>query len=58
MASIIIEERAPKRRKRNNNLKVVEIKHVQVPDAEDRLNRVFKILMSSFDNSENEAKRA
>jgi len=43
--------------KRNNSLKVVKIAHAQVPDAEERLGRVFKILMSSFENMENEAKR-
>ena len=48
--------KATKRKKRINNLKVVEIKHVQVPDAEERLNRAFKILVSHFDNSENETK--
>jgi len=47
-----------KRKKRNNTLKVVEIQHVQVPDSEERLNRVFKILLSSFENMGNEAKKA
>ena len=45
-----------KRKKRNNTLKVVEVKYAQVPDAEERLNRVFKILLSSFENTQNEAK--
>ena len=47
-----------KRGKRHNTLMVVKVEHVQVPDAEQRLGRVFKILMSSFDNPENEAKKA
>ena len=46
-----------KRKKRNNSLKVVAIAYAQVPDAKERLGRVFKILMSSFENMENEAKR-
>ena len=47
-----------KRKKRNNTLTVVEVNYVQVPDAEGRLGRVFKILLSSFENiEENEAKR-
>jgi hypothetical protein len=41
-----------KRKKRNNTLMIVRVEYVQVPDAEERLNRVFKILISSFDNSE------
>lgn len=45
-----------KRKKRNNTLTVVKVEYVQVPDAEERLSRVFKILMSSFENMENEAK--
>ena len=44
--------------KRNNSLKVVEIQHVQVPDSGERLMRVFKILMSSFKATQNEAKKA
>ena len=46
-----------KTRKKRNVLKVVKVEHVQVPDSEERLKRVFKILMSSFENMENEAKR-
>ena len=53
--TVILEKKA-KRKKRISNLKVVEIKHVQVPDAEERLSRVFRILMTSFKNPENEAK--
>jgi len=45
-----------KRKKRNNTLKVVKVDFVQVHDAEERLKRVFKILMSSFENTQNEAK--
>ena len=36
-----------KRKKRINELKVVEVNYVQVPDAEDRLKRVFKMLLAS-----------
>jgi hypothetical protein len=39
-----------RRTKRNKNLQVVEVKCVQVPDAQERLARVFKILMSNFTN--------
>ena len=47
-----------KRKKIRNTLTVIEVKHVQVPDAEERLNRVFKILMSRFGSIEkNEANR-
>lgn len=45
-----------KTKKKHNTLTVVKVEHVQVPDAEERLNRVFKILMSSFENTQNEAK--
>ena len=41
------------KRKRNITLTVVKVEYVQVPDARERLNRVFKILLS---NHENEAK--
>lgn len=53
--TVIVEEKTRKKKKRNN-LKVVEIRHVQVPDAEERLNRAFKILVSRFDNSGDETK--
>lgn len=47
-----------KTRKKRNTLKVVKVEFVQVPDANERLNRVFKMLLSSFKNIEkNEAKR-
>ena len=49
--NVIVEEKT-RRKKKRNNLKVVEIRHVQAPDAEERLGRVFKILMSHFDNAE------
>jgi hypothetical protein len=39
------------KRKRGNSLRVVEVKHVQVPDAEERLARVFRILTSRFVNT-------
>ena len=42
------------KRKRNITLTVVEVDYAQVPDFGERLNRVFKILLS---NHENEAKR-
>lgn len=41
-----------KRKKRNNTLTVVKVEYVQVPDSEERLKRVFKILLSSFKNVE------
>ena len=48
-----IEIREEKRKKKHgNSLKVVEVKHVQVPDAEERLNKVFKILMNTVENME------
>ena len=51
---MINETKQKKReRKRNNSMKVVEIQHVQVPDMDERLSRVFKILMSSFEDKEN-----
>ncbi|MFC2002927.1 hypothetical protein ACFLV4_03155 [Chloroflexota bacterium] len=45
-------------KKRNNTLTVVKVEYVQVPDADERLSRVFKILMSSFKDTQNEAKKA
>ena len=47
--AVIVKKRA-KKKKRRNDLRIVEIKHVQVPDAEERRDRVFKILMASFEN--------
>ena len=41
-----------RRTKRNNNLQVVEVKCVQVPDAQERLSRAYQILMSSFEDME------
>ena len=47
-----------KKQKRKHTLKVVKVKYVQMPDAVERLNRAFKILISSFENLEkNEARR-
>ncbi len=55
---MVTEVKATKRKKRISTLKVVKVEYVQVPDAEQRLSRVFKILLSSFENSGgNEAKR-
>lgn len=54
---MVTEIKATRRKKRNVTLKVVKVEYVQVPDAKERLDRVFKILMSSFENIENEAKR-
>ncbi len=50
-----VKQKTKKKNKRNT-LTVVKVEYVQVPDAEDRLNRVFKILMSSYENTQNEAK--
>jgi hypothetical protein len=41
-----------KRKKRSNTLTVVKVEHVQVPDAQERLSRVFKILLSSLNEIE------
>lgn len=47
-----------KTKKKRNSLKVVKVEHVQVPDAEERLRKVFKVLLSNFENmGENEANR-
>jgi hypothetical protein len=42
-----------KTKRKRSTLTVAEVKHVQVPDADERLQKVFKILMSSFENMEN-----
>lgn len=42
-----------KTKKKRNTLTVVKVDFLQVPDAVERLSRVFKILMSSFENMEN-----
>ena len=39
-----------KRKKRDKTLTVVKVEYAQVPDAEERLNRVFNILISSYEN--------
>ena len=41
-----------KTRKRRITLTVVKVEYVQVPDAEERLNRVFKILLESHKDIE------
>ena len=41
-----------KRKKRSNTLTVVRVEHIQVPDAEERLSRVFRILLSNFEDLE------
>ena len=47
-----------KTKRKSSTLTVAEVNYVQVSDANERLNRVFKILMSNFENVErNEAKR-
>ena len=47
-----------KTKRKRSTFTVAEVNYVQVPDADERLNRVFKILMSSFENiEENEAIR-
>lgn len=33
-------------RKKRNSLRVVRVEYVQVPDSEERLGRVFRILLS------------
>ena len=47
--TVTVNKKGAKKRRRNG-LKVVEVRHIQVHDAEERLIRVFKILMSSFEN--------
>lgn len=46
-------EQKVKTKKKRNTLTVVKVEHVRVPDTDERLSRVFKILMSSFENMEN-----
>lgn len=55
---MVTETKINKSKKRNRTLKILKVEYVQVPDAQERLSRVFKILMSKSDDSrENEAKR-
>lgn len=45
---MVTEIKATKRKKRNITLKVVKVEYVQVPDAQERLFKVFKILLSNL----------
>ncbi len=38
-----------KRRKRKNTLRVIVVNHDQVSDSQERLDRVYRILLSSFE---------
>lgn len=41
-----------KTKKKRNTLMVVKVEYVQVPDSEERLNRVFKILLENHKDIE------
>lgn len=49
-------EQKAKTKKKRYTLTVVKVEHVQVPDANERLSRVFNMLLSSFENAQNKAK--
>jgi len=49
---MVTESKATRRKKRDITLKVIKVEYVQVPDAKDRLSRVFKILLSSLNEIE------
>lgn len=53
---VIKTKRKSKMRERSNTLTIAKVQRVQVPDADMRLERVFKILISTFENMENKAK--
>ncbi|MFW9875836.1 MAG: hypothetical protein ACFFG0_22250 [Candidatus Thorarchaeota archaeon] len=43
------------KRKRKNALTFVKVEYVSVPDADERLSRVVKILLSNYKNDAKEA---